>query len=124
MYNQSYNNIEINNNYESFSELLKTHSKKIKITQIQISEITGFSLRTVNRMFEGNYDFNGPHKISMDKIMALAITLKLNEEETKQLFYSVYPEFPVWREIINKGLDIIDANEMLDDNGLDLLGKI
>ena len=123
MYNDT-NSVGTNNKYKSFSELLKIHSKKTKITQIQISEKTGYSIRTINRMFEGDYDFNGPHRISMNKIITMAIILKLNEEETKQLFYSVYPEFPIWQEIIEKGLNIIVANEMLDDNGLDLLGKI
>ena len=57
----------------------------------------------------------------MRTIQAIALALKLNSEERRELFYTAFPEFSVWDEASEKGYDVSDTNELLEEKGLPLL---
>ena len=58
----------------------------------------------------------------MKDIITLAIAFKLNAEETQELINVVFPEFQFYQKIIKEKMSLADANELLDEQGLDLLG--
>jgi hypothetical protein len=49
--------------------------------------------------------------------------MKLTPEQKNTLFYATYPELSFLDNFLEKGLTVLEANEILDDNGLALLGN-
>ena len=58
----------------------------------------------------------------MKDIITLAIAFKLNAEETQELINVAFPEFQFYQEIIKEKMSLADANELLYEQGSDLLG--
>lgn len=58
----------------------------------------------------------------MKDIITLAIAFKLNAEETQELINVAFPEFQFYQKIIKEKMSLADANEILDEQALDLLG--
>ena len=58
----------------------------------------------------------------MKDIITLAIAFKLNAKETQELINVAFPEFQFYQKIIEGKMSLTDANELLDEQGLDLLG--
>ena len=58
----------------------------------------------------------------MKDIITLAIAFKLNAEETQELINVAFPEFQFYQEIIKEKMSLTDANELLYEQGSDLLG--
>ena len=58
----------------------------------------------------------------MKDIITLAIAFKLNKEQTQELIDIAFPEFRFYQIIIKEKMSLTDANELLDEQGLDLLG--
>ena len=55
--------------------------------------------------------------------MAMTRVLRLNAQESQELFYAAYPQFPVWEEAIQKKLDLYETEVLLEDRGCPLLSK-
>ena len=55
--------------------------------------------------------------------MAMTRVLRLNVQESQELFYAAYPQFPVWEEAIQKKLDLYETEALLEDRGCPLLSK-
>ena len=58
----------------------------------------------------------------MKDIITLAIAFKLNAEETQELINVAFPEFQFYQKIIEEKMSLADANELLYEQGSDLLG--
>ena len=58
----------------------------------------------------------------MKDIITLAIAFKLNAEETQELINVAFPEFQFYKIIIEGKMSLTDANELLYEQGSDLLG--
>ena len=58
----------------------------------------------------------------MKDIITLAIAFKLNKEQTQELIDIAFPEFQFYKIIIEGKNTLEDANELLYEQGLDLLG--
>ena len=58
----------------------------------------------------------------MKDIITLAIAFKLNAKETQELINVAFPAFQFYQKIIKEKMSLADANELLDKQGLDLLG--
>ena len=58
----------------------------------------------------------------MKDIITLAIAFNLNKEETQELINVAFPAFKFYKTIIEEKMSLADANELLYDQGLDLLG--
>lgn len=72
-----------------------------------------------------SYAYQGkPHQPTMRTIQAISLAMKLKPEERRKLFYTAFPEFSVWDEASEKGYDVIDTNELLEEKGLPLLLSI
>ena len=58
----------------------------------------------------------------MKDIITLAIAFKLNAEETQELINVAFLEFQFYQKIIKEKMSLADANELLYEQGSDLLG--
>ena len=58
----------------------------------------------------------------MKDIITLAIAFKLNAEETQELINVAFPEIQFYQKIIKEKMSLADANELLYEQGSDLLG--
>ena len=58
----------------------------------------------------------------MKDIVTLAIAFNLNKEQTQELIDIAFPEIQFYKIIIEGKMSLTDANELLDEQGLDLLG--
>ena len=58
----------------------------------------------------------------MKDIITLAIACKLNNEQIQELIDIAFPEFQFYKIIIEEKMSLTDANDLLDEQGLDLLG--
>ena len=58
----------------------------------------------------------------MKDIITLAIAFKLNAEETQELINVAFPDFRFYEMFVKNQMSLADANELLDEQGLDLLG--
>ena len=58
----------------------------------------------------------------MKDIITLAIAFKLNKEQTQELIDIAFPEFQFYQKIIKEKMSLTEANELLDEQALDLLG--
>ena len=58
----------------------------------------------------------------MADIITLAIAFKLDEKQTKELIDVAFPSFKFYEQIIKGKMSLAEANELLDGQGLDLLG--
>lgn len=58
----------------------------------------------------------------MEDIITLAIAFNLNQEETQELINIAFPAFKFYKTIIEEKMSLVDANELLYDQGLDLIG--
>ena len=89
----------------------------------KLARESGQSKATISRMT--SYAYHGkPHQPTMRTIQAISLALKLTPEERRKLFYTAFPEFSVWDEASEKGYDVIDTNELLEEKGLPLLMSI
>ena len=79
----------------------------------------------------GHQLFNGTRKPSRDKILQLAIGMKLSLEETQQLLQAagkspLYPRLKreaVLIYCLNRGLDMMETQSLLGEKELTLLGE-
>ena len=103
--------------------LLNRHLALRGWSPAKLAKESGQSKATISRMT--NYVYQGkPHQPTMRTIQAVSLALKLNPEERRALFYTAFPEFAVWDEASEKGYDVIDTNELLEEKGLPLLMSI
>ena len=58
----------------------------------------------------------------MEDIITLAIAFKLNEEQTQELIDIAFPAFQFYKRIIKEKMSLAEANELLYEQGLNLLG--
>ncbi len=58
----------------------------------------------------------------MKDIITLAIAFKLDEKQTKELIDVAFPSFKFYERIIKGKMSLAEANELLDEQALDLLG--
>lgn len=58
----------------------------------------------------------------MKDIITLAIAFKLNKEQTQKLIDIAFPEIQFYKIIIEGKMSLTEANELLDEQALDLLG--
>ena len=76
---------------------------------------SGQSRSTINRMVSFKDAKEAPsYRHSHKTIMAVALALHLNLEQTQELFEIAFPEQVVWREATEKGWSIEELDDRLD----------
>ena len=63
-----------------------------------------------------------PYRATDRVVTAIAIAFELDKTGWERLMDAAFPERRVWFKALEDHLDIYDANALLDENGLPLLG--
>lgn len=63
-----------------------------------------------------------PYRATDRVVTAIAIAFELDKAGWERLMDAAFPERRVWFKALEDHLDIYDANALLDENGLPLLG--
>lgn len=100
--------------------LLNRHLAGRGWSPAQLARASGVPKPTVWRMVQIG-ERERPYHPQIKTIIAIALALRLSEEEFDELFDAAYPGWLICRESIRKGRSVDDANEILFDNGLPLL---
>jgi len=108
----------------SFSDVVKEYMGSRGYTNARLVEISNLSKTTISRVCRNSNDKGSSYIPTLHIVMAIGIGLKLNHEETKRLLFSAFPEMALWSDIIDRRLNIHDANEVLYENGFPLLGNV
>jgi len=110
---------------EGFEYLLRKHYVKSNMTQTQMANRANVEYTTLNKILNNRRDVDN---ISKDYIVKLCIGLKLNLSESQELLMTAgyvllgISERELFiRAAIQEGLNITDANLVLDMNGMKLL---
>jgi len=110
---------------EGFEYLLRKHYVKSNMTQTQLANRANVEYTTLNKILNNRRDVDN---ISKDYIVKLCIGLKLNLSESQELLMTAgyvllgISERELFiRAAIQEGLNITDANLVLDMNGMKLL---
>ena len=110
---------EIKTLQKAIKELFDSHPN---ITQASLVRDGYFQRTRLNRLIRNSNDKGGDFPVTMKDIITLAIAFKLNKEQTQELIYIAFPEIQFYKIIIEGKMSLTDANELLDEQGLDLLG--
>lgn len=98
--------------------------KEKGFTQADLIRKSGLPKTTVSRICRNNNDKGMSYQPSPIMVMTLCVVLGLSAEESKMLFHIAFPEWPVWKEILEQRLTMYEANVLLHENGLPMLGKV
>ena len=77
-----------------------------------LAVLSGQSKSTISRMLNYKKASENPnYRHSYETIMAVALTLQLNPEETQELFDTAFPEQMLWRKAVEKrwSVDYLDS---------------
>ena len=111
-------NISENKSYWSFSECVNAHLKSKRKSRADLERLTGLSKARISRIVRNSNDRGSTYAPDIYDVMAISIGLKMNREEKEELFLAAFPEMKYWDEILDNGMDIDEADEVLYRQGL------
>lgn len=111
------------NEFLSFPEAVEQHLEEKNMTHGDLTRASQLSRTTISRIFRNENDKGSTYKPSPEVVMAICVALRLDEDETEEMFFVAYPEWKCWKEISRRKLSMNQANELLYDSGLSTLGN-
>jgi len=109
--------------YVNFSSAVVRYMKENGMTQSDLVKSSALSRTTISRICRNNNDKGSSYLPTLSIVMAVSVGLKLSCAEAKELLFAAFPEMAHWSGFLERRLTIYEANEILYDNGLPLLGN-
>lgn len=106
----------------TFSDAVTKHLNDKKITQADLTVKGNLSRTTVGRICRNKNDKGRIYTPTRRMVMTVCVALGLNKAEKNELMRIAFPEEEAWDEIIEKGMNIIDANILLAKHLMKPLG--
>ena len=94
------------------------------MTQADLMAKGNLSKTTVSRICRNKNDKGGSYTPTRRMVITICVALRLNKSEKDELMKIAFPEEELWDEIIDKRMDIFDANNLLIENNMTPLGSI
>lgn len=104
-------------------ELMNRHLNERGWSPAKLANESGQSKATISRLTNFGSKLSEYYRPSMQTVQAVSLALRLDPEERRELFYTIFPEFAVWDEASEKGCSVSDTDELLFDRKLPLLTK-
>jgi transcriptional regulator with XRE-family HTH domain len=111
-------------NFNNFSEALKYFMETKHITQSDLAKTSTVSKTTISRMLRNSNDKGSTYLPSEKVIVTIGVGLGLTKAEKDELIFAAFPEKKIYEIIFNERLTLDQANELLYESGLPLLGNI
>ena len=107
----------------TFSDAVNRYLKTKRMTQADLIRKSQLTRTTVSRICRNSNDKGSSYQPTNRVVMSICVAFGLNHTQTAEMFDLAFPYFPYWNEIIEKRMDIFQANALLDEQGLPLLGS-
>lgn len=107
----------------TFSDAVNRYLKTKRMTQADLIRKSQLTRTTVSRICRNSNDKGSSYQPTDRVVMSICVAFGLNHTEAKEMFALAFPYLPCWNEIIEKRMDIFQANAILDEQGLPLLGS-
>ena len=111
------------NQVKRFSAFVNETMTAKEMRQSDLIASSLLSRTTISRICRDSNDKGSSYVPTLPVVMAVSIGLRLNREEATELLFCAFPEMELWGGFLDKRLDIYEANEILDNEGLTLLGN-
>jgi len=112
------------NQFTTFSEGVKYYLKVKNMTQAELSRASLLSKTIISRICRDSNDKGSTYLPMSSVVVTVSIGLGLNISEAEDLRHAAFPERAYWPIFLENGLTIDEANEILYENGLPLLGNM
>lgn len=93
------------------------------MTQADLMRVASLSKTTASRICRNSNDKGSTYEPTLRVVMAVSIGLQLTREETKDLFLCAFPQVEFWGEFLDQRVGITQADMVLFEQGLPLLGN-
>ena len=94
------------------------------MTQSDLAQKSLLTKTTVSRICRNSNDKGSSYMPDFHTVMSVCIGLSLTPDEAEELLFSAFPEMSFMKRFLNEKLTIQQANDILYDNGLSMLGNI
>ena len=110
--------------FDDFSDAVIWRMNERNITQADLVRLSALSMSTISNMLRNTNNKGKKYRPTPEVVMAISIGLKLTYDEYLELLYLAYPSMEHIKELLDKRFSIDEANIVLYDKGLPLLGNI
>ena len=111
---------------ETFSEivnrLLANQTNGIE-NAAELAAKSNLTKVTISRVCRDSNDKGASYHPTFKTVIAVSVAFGLDSAATKKLLDVVFPELPLLKQILDQHMNIVQANELLYDNGCPLLGN-
>lgn len=107
----------------SFSDTVNRYLNLKNMTQADLMRVASLSKTTASRICRNSNDKGSTYEPTLRVVMAVSIGLQLTREETKDLFLCAFPQVEFWGEFLDQRVGIPQADMVLFEQGLPLLGN-
>lgn len=111
------------NQYKSFSELVKGLMQDKKMTAADLSRASGLSKTTISRVLRDTNDKGQTYRPTDGIVAAIGLALGQGLDGWEKLLFAAFPERMIWRDAYLHKLSVADTNDLLYEEGLPLLGN-
>ena len=108
----------------TFSTAVNRYLDKKGMTQADLMARGNLSRTTVGRICRNKNDKDGSYTPTRRMVMTVCVALGLNKAEKDEIMRIDFPEEEVWDEIIEKRMNLSDANDFLKKREMKLLGSV
>ena len=110
--------------WKNFSDGVRKLLKMKNMKQIDLIEKSNLTRSTVNRICrnynDNDYEYEQPnHKV----FIAVCVGFRLTPDEKDKLYKVTYPEMESLNEVLEKSMDIVSAEDFLNERGCTLWEK-
>ncbi|MCI9414530.1 MAG: helix-turn-helix transcriptional regulator [Clostridiales bacterium] len=113
-----------NNNLDrNFSDSVKRYLKMKGMTQSDLAKKSLLTKTTISRICRNSNDKGSSYIPTQRTVISVSLGLGLTLDEAKELSYDAFPERMLYVCFLEKSMTVLQANEILYEKGLPLLGN-
>ena len=109
--------------YKSFSELVKELMQNKEMTAADLSRASGLSKTTISRVLRDTNDKGQTYRPTDGIVAAIGLAFGQGLDGWEKLLFAAFPERIIWRDAFINQRSVDETNDLLYDAGLSLLGN-
>lgn len=110
--------------FDDFTHAVLWRMNEKNLTQADLVKLSALSKTTISNILRNTNNKGKKYRPTPEVVMAISIGLNLSNDEYLELLYLAYPQMEHMEELLEKQFSIGEANIVLYDKGLPLLGNI
>lgn len=93
------------------------------MTEADLMRVASLSKTTASRICRNSNDKGSTYEPTLRVVMAVSIGLQLTREEALDLLFCAFPQLELWGDFLDQRVGITQADMVLFEQGLPLLGN-